>query len=88
VLAASELGREPSQEWIQALACEALQRDGTRTAIALGASAASIVSTFDWLVRIIKREIDEAPDENLVLAPVVAWVRSDYGGMKTPSRLP
>lgn len=74
VLAASELGCEPNQQRLLELAGEAMLRNGTRSAIALGASAASILSTFDWLVRLVKGEIEEAPDENLILAPTVAWV--------------
>jgi hypothetical protein len=76
VWAASELGREPNQERIYELAVEAMLRNGTRVAIALGASAASIISTFDWLVSVCKGEVVGDPDENLSLAPVVAWVRN------------
>jgi hypothetical protein len=77
VWAASELGCEPNQERIQELAIEAMLQNDTRVAIALGASAVSIISTFNWLVRLCKGEVMEEPDENLSLAPVVAWARND-----------
>jgi len=77
VWAASELGREPNQERIQELAIDAMLRNGTRVAIALGASAASIISTFDWLVRLCKGEAVEEPGEDWGLAPVVVWARND-----------
>jgi hypothetical protein len=76
VWVASELGRDPDHRQVAELAVAAMHRDGTSSAIALGAPAASILATFDWLLRLCKGESVAIPDLDLSLAPVVARVRS------------
>lgn len=74
VLVATPLGEEPRGPLLQKLGIDAMLADGTESCLVLGASAASIRSSYDFLLKVIRGEEAEVPDEDACLAPTIAWL--------------
>ncbi len=81
VLVATPPGEEPAQEMLTALALEAMSEHGTTSSIALAAPASAIRATFEVLLHWCQAEEAELPDDQLILAPTVAWVASDQSDL-------
>lgn len=77
VFAATEIGREPNEAMVAALAAEARLQHGTDSAVAIAANASTIIFTFEFLLQVAKRENAEEPSLEMALAPVLAFVKSE-----------